>query len=182
MPNNNNTFVPGRHVTNGSISGIVLTQRGYLVRVLNTNTNTPFWFDAVDLRGTRGRPGIVHPSGLCQFDVNAFIASSHQFCQEGIRLLFGRQNDMEQARGTTIERNEVGFRADHARRGSILAQLAPMLGVTQSMSPLVVFSIGIAAPSFLIWLLTISKSNRHSACFERGGEIPPFFYPFNIRY
>ena len=125
MPNNNNTFVPGRHVTNGSISGIVLTQRGYLVRVLNTNTNTPFWFDAVDLRGTRGRPGLVHPSGLCQFDVNAFIASSHQFCQEGIRLLFGRQNDMEQARGTTIERNEVGFRADHARRGSILAQLAP---------------------------------------------------------
>ena len=78
MPNNNNTFVPGRHVTNGSISGIVLTQRGYLVRVLNTNTNTPFWFDAVDLRGTRGRPGIVHPSGLCQFDVNAFSASSHQ--------------------------------------------------------------------------------------------------------
>ena len=32
---------------------------------------------------------------------------------------------MERARATTIDRNEIGFRADHARRGSILAQLAP---------------------------------------------------------
>jgi hypothetical protein len=129
MPNNNSAFVPGRHVTNldRTMRGIILKveDRPQGIRVLQLSTNSPVWYDVSELRANRGRPAHVHPSGLCATDVVDLINNSKEFCQAAISELYGRQNPMEQARATTIDRNEVGFRADHARRGCILAALAP---------------------------------------------------------
>lgn len=127
MPNNNSAFVPGRHVANldRTMRGIVLQVKEGSIRVLQLGTNIRTWYEASELRTIRGRPAHVHPSGLCAADVLSTINNSNEFCQAAISELYGRQNPLEQARAATMDRNEVGFRADHARRGSVLAALAP---------------------------------------------------------
>jgi hypothetical protein len=125
-----NQLVPGRHVTilgSSEARGIVLRvdDAGERARVLDASTDMPSWFPTDTLRGRRGRPAHVHSSGLCRWDLEQLVASDSQFCQEATRFLFGRQTDDEQGSATTRHDNDLGFRADHARKGTILATLAP---------------------------------------------------------
>lgn len=118
---------PGRHVTAGTPSGrgVVLTTRGSEVRVMDAASGVPAWFPAREVVTRRGRPALVSDTGLCRWDVDALIASDNSFVFDAITLLFGRQTDDEQVSATTRHDNDLGFRADHARKGTILAALAP---------------------------------------------------------
>ena len=122
------TLTPGRHVTILTATdtrGIVLRVDGERARVLEAASEVPSWFPCADLQGRRGRPAIVHTSGLCRFDLTNLVNTDDSFCQEAIRFLFGRQTDDEQGSACTRHDNDLGFRADHARKGTILAALAP---------------------------------------------------------
>lgn len=122
------TLTPGRHVTILTATdarGIVLRVDGERARVMDATTEIPSWFPCADLQGRRGRPAIVHASGLCRLDLTNLVNSDLAFCQEAIRFLFGRQTDDEQDSACTRHDNALGFRADHAQKGTILAALAP---------------------------------------------------------
>jgi hypothetical protein len=122
------TLTPGRHVTILTVRearGIVLRVDGDTARIMEATTEVPHWFPVADLQGRRGRPAIVHTSGLCRYDLTFLVNTDTAFCQEAIRFLFGRQTDDEQGSACTRHDNDLGFRADHARKGTILAALAP---------------------------------------------------------
>lgn len=122
------TLTPGRHVTILTATdarGIVLRVDGERARVMNATSEIPSWFPCEDLQGRRGRPAIVHASGLCRHDLTVLVVHDDGFCQEAIRFLFGRQTDDEQGAACTRHDNDLGFRADHARKGTTLASLAP---------------------------------------------------------
>lgn len=123
------TLTPGRHVTILTASaqrgvdsrGIVLRVDGERARIMDVSTEVPSWFPCADLQGRRGRPAIVHTSGLCRFDLLHLVATDESFCQEAVTFLFGRQTDDEQGSRSTRHDNDLGFRADHAKDGSRLA-------------------------------------------------------------
>jgi hypothetical protein len=121
--NSNNSLVPGRSVTNGEVRGTLLMVAHDRARVLVDDV--PDWYPVDSLKTTRGRPALVHYSGLCRWDLQNLVDSSNEFCQEAIRFLFGRQTPIEQQVSHTIYENDMGFRADHARKGTLLALLAP---------------------------------------------------------
>lgn len=118
------TLTPGRHVTILTATdarGIVLRVDGERARILDATSEIPSWFPCADLAGRRGRPAIVHASGLCRFDLLNLVATDEAFCHEAITFLFGRQTDDEQGHRCTRHDNDLGFRADHAKDGSRLA-------------------------------------------------------------
>jgi hypothetical protein len=122
------TLTPGRHVTILTATdarGIVLRVDGERARVMDAASEIPSWFPCADLQGRRGRPALVHTSGLCRHDLTHLVNTDPAFCQEAIRFLFGRQTDDEQGSACTRHDNDLGFRADHARKGTILSALAP---------------------------------------------------------
>lgn len=93
----------------GLMATVLLSADGSLVRV-PADTLTPW----------RGRP-IKLVNGLCRADVDELIATSDAFVVDAIGELFGRQLDSERESLATYDDNDVGFRADDARRGSLLA-------------------------------------------------------------
>lgn len=122
------SLTPGRHVTILTATdarGIVLRVERDEARVMDATSEIPSWFPLADLQGRRGRPAIVHTSGLCRHDLTHLVNTDLAFCQEAIRFLFGRQTDDEQGSACTRHDNDLGFRADHARKGTILSALAP---------------------------------------------------------
>lgn len=119
------TTVTFRHVTRnvtGSVQGALvrLSQDGSIATVLVRETGKLARVAAETLSPSKGRP-IKLIRGLCRADVNELIDSSDTFVQDAIDELFGRQLESERKSLATWADNDVGFRADDARRGSLLA-------------------------------------------------------------
>ncbi len=119
------TNITERHVTRnvtGSVIGALvrLSSDGTIATVLERETGLLARVPASTLTPSRGRP-IKLIRGLCRADVNELIRDSRDFTHDAIVELFGRQLDEERAALATYADNDVGFRADDARRGSTLA-------------------------------------------------------------
>lgn len=93
---------------------------GAEVRVLEAKTGELFTAAVSTCVPARGRP-IKLIGGLCRADVRELLATSDTFCVDATRELFGRQLESERNSLATWADNKVGFRADDARRGSLLA-------------------------------------------------------------
>lgn len=116
-----NSLRIARNVT-GSVQGalIRLTCDGTLATVLERTSGKLVRVEASTLVPARGRP-VKLVRGLCRADVNELIRDSAEFVQDAIAELFGRQLSSERVALATWADNDVGFRADDARRGSLLA-------------------------------------------------------------
>lgn len=119
------SLITFRHVTRnvtGSVEGALvrLSQDGETATVLVRKTGKLARVPASSLSPAKGRP-IKLVKGLCRADVDELIDGSEEFCRDAIEELFGRQLDSERAALATFADNDVGFRADDARRGSTLA-------------------------------------------------------------
>lgn len=119
------TIISERHVTRnvtGSVNGALvrLSSDGLTATVLERDSGNLVRVPSATLVPSRGRP-IKLIRGLCRADVNELIRDDGDFVHDAIVELFGRQLDSERASLTTIADNDVGFRADDARRGSMLA-------------------------------------------------------------
>jgi hypothetical protein len=110
-----------RNVT-GSVDGALvrLSQDGEIATVLARATGLLERVPACTLSPSKGRP-IKLIRGLCRADVNELIRDDSEFVQDAIVELFGRQTMDEREVKATYHDNDVGFRADDARRGSLLA-------------------------------------------------------------
>ena len=110
-----------RNVT-GSVDGALvrLSQDGETATVLCRATGELERVPACTLSPAKGRP-IKLIRGLCRADVNELIRDDADFCQDAIVELFGRQVFDEREAHATWHHNDVGFRADDAKRGSALA-------------------------------------------------------------
>jgi len=110
-----------RNVT-GSVDGALvrLSKDGEIATVLVRDTGLLERVPAATLTPAKGRP-IKLIRGLCRADVNELIRDDDDFCQDAIGELFGRQAYDERDAKATYHDNDVGFRADDARRGSMLA-------------------------------------------------------------
>lgn len=110
-----------RNVT-GSVDGALvrLSPDGETATVLVRLTGKLARVPADSLTPTRGRP-IKLVRGLCRADVDELVETSAEFCVDAVTELFGRQLDNEREAKATIADNDVGFRADDARKGSLLA-------------------------------------------------------------
>lgn len=119
-----NILVAGRKVTNGWTKGTLLSVENGTARVALTD-GTVREVEAATLRHSRGRPAKVNPGALVRSEVDALVATSEGFCQDAIALLFARQTSDEQISKATVWDNDLGYRADHALRGSRLALKSP---------------------------------------------------------
>jgi hypothetical protein len=115
-----NNLVPGRNVTNGWTKGVLLSVAGGTARVALKDGSVRE-VEAATLRHSRGRPARLNPGALVRSEVDALIAGDASFVREGVALLFARQTSDEQIQRVTRWDNDLGFRADDARRGSALA-------------------------------------------------------------
>lgn len=110
-----------RNVT-GSVNGALvrLSRDGEIATVLERASGMLVRVAAETLSPAKGRP-IKLVRGLCRADVNELIRDDAEFVQDAIVELFGRQTMDEREVKATYHDNDVGFRADDARRGSMLA-------------------------------------------------------------
>lgn len=115
-----NILVCGRNVTNGFTKGVLLSVENGVARVCLKNGNVAK-VEAASLRHSRGRPAKLNFGALVRSEVEALVKNDAQFVYEAVALLFARQTEHEQIRRETIFDNDIGFRADDARRGSRLA-------------------------------------------------------------
>lgn len=120
-----NKNVTERHVTRnvtGSVQGalIRLSNDGLTATVLERDSGLLVRVATSTLTPSRGRP-VKLVKGLCRADVNELIRDDGDFVHDAIVELFGRQLDSEREALATYADNDVGFRADDARRGSMLA-------------------------------------------------------------
>lgn len=115
-----NILVAGRQVTNGWTKGILLSVTNGNARVC-LRDGTVREVEAATLRHSRGRPARLNPGALVRSEVAALVRNDAQFVREAVALLFARQTSDEQIVKATRWDNDMGFRADDARRGSMLA-------------------------------------------------------------
>lgn len=120
MAQTENKLVAGRQVTNGFTKGTLLSVDSGVARVCLRDGSVRE-VEAATLRHSRGRPARLNPGALVRSEVAALVKSDAQFVREAIALLFARQTSDEQVVRATRWDNDMGFRADDARRGSALA-------------------------------------------------------------
>lgn len=110
-----------RNVT-GSVEGALvrLSKDGETATVLQRSDGTLVRVPAASLSPAKGRP-IKLVRGLCRADVMELIRDDAEFVSDAIREMFTRQTSDERDVKATKHDNDVGFRADDARRGSMLA-------------------------------------------------------------
>lgn len=118
---NTNGIKVTRNVT-GSVEGALvrLSLGGDVATVLQRSDGKLVRVPALSLSPAKGRP-IKLVRGLCRADVMELIESDGEFVNDAIRELFTRQTWDERDAKATHHDNDVGFRADDARRGSMLA-------------------------------------------------------------
>lgn len=105
----------------GERGAVVRVSRdGQTCTVLLRDTGKLVSMPSAHVEATRGRP-IKLVKGLCRADVDDLVGNNPEFRVRAIRELFGRQTEDERGSLATRWDNRVGFRADDARRGSMLA-------------------------------------------------------------
>lgn len=109
-----------RNVFSEVRGAVVRVSREGVATVLLTETGKLARMPVGHLAVTRGRP-IKLIGGLVRADIDELIVSSGDFRIAATRVMFARQTEDERSAHATRHDNNVGFRADDARKGSALA-------------------------------------------------------------
>jgi len=109
-----------RNTETGARGAVVRVSAEGVATVLLTGSGKLARMPATDLKTMRGAP-IKFTMGMVRADIDELIVASDVFRYNAVRVMFVRQTLDERLASATKHANGLGYRADHAKRGSELA-------------------------------------------------------------